>query len=465
MAQKDLISFSIYCDKFFEVVSVHEKIFTALQKFMRWEIKKLILETPPRSGKSRWVQEAIAWGFGNLINTDVIYTWHTVWLLEWFSRSIRDRVGSPEYQSIFPAKIKSDNWAVNDWSLTNNNRLMIYWVGWAITGKWWHQLFIDDPYATRQDAESETVRKRVEEWYYSTFLSRRHSENSWICIIMQRWREDDLVWHILSTENDWEVVTIPAIENWESFWPSRFSVEYLEWVRKNIGEYFFQSQYMQDPINLGGWDFNKDYFQYYEDFELPKDLMIYTFIDPAISQKQEADYTAIVTVWLDKRSNNIYVLNVFRERVLPNQLIDSLFEIVRVFHPIKVWIEVVQYQKMLALEIKNQMRLRDRYFTLEEITPRWEKEARIRSILQPRYSNHSILHNKGMNELELELLKFPNWKHDDMIDALAWVIAMFQTVNISIKQTTPRTFFNRATWKMETIGKKDLREQFWLSKF
>ena len=109
MAQKDLISFSIYCDKFFEVVSVHEKIFTALQKFMRWEIKKLILETPPRSGKSRWVQEAIAWGFGNLINTDVIYTWHTVWLLEWFSRSIRDRVGSPEYQSIFPAKIKSDN--------------------------------------------------------------------------------------------------------------------------------------------------------------------------------------------------------------------------------------------------------------------------------------------------------------------------------------------------------------------
>jgi hypothetical protein len=63
---------------------------------------------------------------------------------------------------------------------------------------------------------------------------------------------------------------------------------------------------------------------------------------------------------------------------------------------------------MLALEIRKQMNIRNIFFTLDEITPQGEKEARIRSILQPRYSNRSIYHNNSCNELELELLKFPN---------------------------------------------------------
>ena len=62
---------------------------------------------------------------------------------------------------------------------------------------------------------------------------------------------------------------------------------------------------------------------------------------------------------------------------------------------------------------------------------KWEKEARIRSILQPRYSNLSIFHNNTCNDLELELLKFPNWKHDDRIDALASAVNMLNTFNIT----------------------------------
>lgn len=95
--------------------------------------------------------------------------------------------------------------------MDNGNRLMIYGVGGGITGKGGHRLIIDDPYATRQDAESDTIRKKVEDWYDSTFLSRRHNEHAGICIIMQRWREDDLVGYILEKEKDWEIVSLPAI--------------------------------------------------------------------------------------------------------------------------------------------------------------------------------------------------------------------------------------------------------------
>lgn len=91
---------------------------------------------------------------------------------------------------------------------------------------------------------------------------------------------------------------------------------------------------------------------------------------------------------------------------------------------------MIQYQKMLALEIKKQMNIRNLFFVLDEIRPQLEKEARIRTTLQPRYANHSILHSNN-RDLELELLKFPNGKHDDMIDALSSAVAMLSTHNIA----------------------------------
>lgn len=394
---------------------------------MEWKIKRLILQTPPRSWKSRMICEAIAHWMWYLENTDIIYTGHSIWLLEWFSRNIRNRIESPEYKELFPTKIKDWNSALQSWATTNNNQLMIYWVGGWITGKWWHRLIIDDPYATRQDAESDTIRRRVKEWYDSTFYSRRHNQDAGICLIMQRWREDDLVWDLLWIE-DWEVVKIPAIEEWKSFWESRFDMNELEKIRNQIWDYFFMSQYMQDPINEWGWDFKRDYFQYAD--AIPHNLEIVTFIDPAISQKQEADNTAIVTIWLDRRSNNIYVLEVLAGRMLPDEIIDNVFKTYLKWKPKRIGIEVVQYQKMLALEIRKQMNIRNIFFVLDEVNPQWEKQARIRTVLQPRYSNMSVFHNNTCTDLELELLKFPNGKHDDMADALASAVNMINTFNV-----------------------------------
>lgn len=437
-ARDDLLSFCVYNDKFFEVNPHHKIIADALQRFMEGKVKKLILQTPPRSWKSRLVCESIAWAFWNVKNTDIIYTWHSVGLLESFSRSIRDRVSSSEYKSLWNHKIKSDNWAVWDWKMDNWNHLMIYWVGWGITGKWGNRLIIDDPYATRQDAESDTIRKRVEDWYDSTFLSRRHNSEAGICLIMQRWREDDLVWYILEKDNDWEIVKIPAIsEEWESFWESRFPVPYLEEMKRSIGSYFFESQYQQEPFSDGTGAFNKEMIIEYSPEELSKDIDIITFIDPAISQKQEADFTAIVTVWKSRKSNFIYILEVKQLKEQPDKIIHELFETVvkwkTYWQSYRVGIEVVQYQKMLALEIQKQQRIRDIFFNLDEVNPMWEKEARILATLQPRYSSRTILHNKECANLALELLKFPNGKHDDLIDALSWAVKLLESTNISQK--------------------------------
>lgn len=67
-----------------------------------------------------------------------------------------------------------------------------------------------------------------------------------------------------------------------------------------------------------------------------KKLKVVTFVDPAISLKQEADNTAIVTIGVDETNNNIFILDVFAAKVEPNDIIDNLFRIVKRYEPEQV---------------------------------------------------------------------------------------------------------------------------------
>lgn len=444
-ARKDLLSFCVYTDKYFDIIVHHELIAEHLEKLRKWEIQNLIISMPPRAWKSRIMQEFIAYLLWHEPNTDILYTWHTLSILEDFSYNIRNRINSKEYKHIFKSEIAKDSSAVKSWKINKWGTFSIYGVWGWITGKGWNYMIIDDPYATRQDAESDTIRRTVSNWYWSTFLSRRQNDKAKQIIIMQRWREDDLVGEILEKEwEKWTELKIPALNNeWESFWPDRFSAEYFEDIR-NKNPIFFSSQYQQDPVNEWWGDFKKEYFEYYDVIEedIKQRLDIVSFIDPAISQKQEADNTAICTIWIDRASNNIYCLEIKAIKETPDNIVNEVFDTASRFlnygKSFKFGIEVVQYQKMLALEIKKQMRIRDTFFYLEEVRPQWEKEARIRTALQGRYSGHTIIHPKyWFTELEMELLKFPNGKHDDMIDALASAVAMSQTYSLKKKVSKP----------------------------
>ena len=432
-AKEDLLSFCVFTDYNFDIIAHHELIADTLQKLMDWDIQNLIISMPPRAWKSRIMQEFICFLLWHQPNTDILYTGHTKSILEDFSYNIRWRMRSKEYQAVFDTKIAQDSSAVSSWKIDKWGNFSIYWVGWGITGKWWHYMIIDDPYATRQDAESDTIRRTVSNWYWSTFLSRKQNDKAKQIIIMQRWREDDLVWEILETEADkWTELKIPALNsNDESFWADKFSKEYFMDIREK-NPLFFSSQYQQEPYNEWGWDFTAECFEYYEfdEIEDKVDKMnIFTFLDPAISQKQEADFTGLVTIWL--YNNYTYLLEVKKLKERPDEIINELFETVSKFKHLgktyKAGIESVQYQKMLILEVQKQMRIRDNFFTLEEVRPTWEKEARIRTALQGRYSGHTIIHPKywpNIKEFESELLKFPNGKHDDMIDAMASAVWM-----------------------------------------
>lgn len=92
---------------------------------------------------------------------------------------------------------------------------------------------------------------------------------------------------------------------------------------------------------------------------------------------------------------------------------------------------------MLEIELRKEMRKRNTFFVLEWQRSSMNKEAKIKSVLQNRYANAAILHQKRwiwVSELESQALKFPNWKHDDILDSLAMAVMMLSAVSVNSKK-------------------------------
>lgn len=420
-------------DKEYIFKPFHKILTDALERALKKESKRIMISVPPQHWKSTISTQRFPL-FAHLQDptlniVSASYSWDLAKSHLW---KIRQILESPQFKVLWKPLnvIKNDS---TEYQLKEWGSYYSVGVGWGLTGRPIDIGIIDDVHKDRMEYESDTIRNGVWDWYSSVFQSRLHKD-SIIIGVMTRWGEDDLFGRILQTEWDiWEVINIPVYnENeTETIFPERFPLSFMKEKQKGMMPRDFQSLYMWDPINEWWGSFKREYFQYYE--TLPAFSRIYTFIDPAISQKQEADYTAIVTIGITNR-NDIYILDIFREKVEPDELIENVLRIADEWKPNTIWIETVQFQKMLALELKKQMKLRNKMYHIYEMSPTGEKNARIKSVLQPRYSLMTVFHNRDDENnfnFEAELLKFPNWKHDDMIDSLASCIAM---ANIEMPQ-------------------------------
>lgn len=438
LARRSLQHYVPYVDPFFGtkkwyvMKDFHEEISDKIQQLYQWTLmkdwkvcKRLMISVPPQHWKSTISSQRFPlWAYNDNPTLSTVLASYSQELSKSHLSKMRQIMDWDRAKNIWQINLTKDtatSFETKEWW-----EFTAVGVGWSLTGKPVDVGIIDDVHKDRSEYESDTIRNGVWDWYTSVFLSRLHNESIQL-LVMTRWGEDDLFGRILEKEWElWYVLNIPAVTDFatkEVIFPERFTYDLLM-EKRNMNERDFQSLYMWDPINEWGWDFKADYFTYYT--EQPNYVRKYMFIDPAISQKESADYTAIAVIGLT-RDNHTYVIDIFRDRILPDEIINKTLELAEVHKVDAIGIETVQYQKMLALELKKQMISRWKMYHLHEMKPTWEKEARIRSTLQPRYSLWTVHHRKwwmNIADMELELLKFPNAKNDDMIDALASCIAM-----------------------------------------
>ena len=168
--------------------------------------------------------------------------------------------------------------------------------------------------------------------------------------------------------------------------------------------------------------FKREYFRYYDKLKDLESMNVYTTVDLAISQKVNADYSAIVTVGVNS-AGHWFVLDVEYGRYDPSTTIDAIFSAVQKWHPLSVGIEVVAYQAALQHFLEKEMPRRGTFFRITPLKAEKKKEIRIDNI-QPRFAVGTVWFKTGalwLDKIEGELLAYPHGAHDDVIDALAYI--------------------------------------------
>lgn len=223
---------------------------------------------------------------------------------------------------------------------------------------------------------------------------------------------------VLTIRNGWSVVYKKAIQDDGTlFFPQRLTQEFLDKARQTMGSYFFANQYQNEVIPSGSQSLKREWLKYYK--KLPEKKYTFGFIDPAISQSNDADYTGIVVVDVDT-DHNWYLKYAQRYRVNPTELIALIFRLHKQFQLNCLGIEEVAYQKALLYMLDEEMRRRKELVPVKGIHPGTEKtkETRILSLV-PRFEWGRIYIAQGLYDFETEYSQFPRGAHDDLLDALS----------------------------------------------
>lgn len=429
-----LIDFSIITFPNYKPNWHHELLAEKLEAVERGEIKRLIIEMPPRHGKSELASIRFpALFLGKNPEKDIIATSYNTELAVEFGGKTRDVILDPVYQIIFPEGIslKEDEQARGRWRTNKGGSYTSTGIGGAITGRGANILLIDDPIKNKEEADSKIIRDKHWDWYRSTAYTRLEKDGA-IILILTRWHMDDLAGRLLEEQANggekWEILKLPAIatedeehrKKGEPLWPEKYSVEQLEKIKNTIGMSNWSSLYQQEPILSEYQEFKPQYIKYRTREEVDAmNTRKFLTIDTAYSQKTEADYCGICRNYVDRE--NKWNLSAFRAKLSPYELINLLFKMYNEEKFEKMGIEKTAYLVGLRPYLEEEQRKRDVFLPIVELEHKEiNKHTRIRSLL-PRYQTNSIYHIKGeCNDLEDEMFSFPKGLKDDIIDATAY---------------------------------------------
>lgn len=290
-------------------------------------------------------------------------------------------------------------------------------------------VIIDDP-QDEEDARSETVTVGDWDWFLSDvfFLGKA----SRIFLIGNNLGERCIIEQVINDAEklNFSTMRIPILTSeGVSAWPEKFSTAEIESERENwaaLGktDIWYRNKMCQ-CISPDSQKFKREYFRYYEDLPGLSEMNVYTTVDLAISQKVNADYSAIVTVGVNSEGH-WFVLDVEYGRYDPSTTIDAIFSAVQKWHPLSVGIEVVAYQAALQHFLEKEMPRRGTFFRITPLKAEKKKEIRIDNI-QPRFAVGTVWFKSNAHwreKIESELLAYPHGAHDDVIDALAYMEQM-----------------------------------------
>ena len=287
-----------------------------MQEFINSDEEVLIINEPPRHGKSRTGQCFVEWVLGNDHSQKIMTGSYNEKLSTQFAKGVRNTIQEEKadaerivYTDIFPnTAIKRGDGSMNMWSLEDgyNNYLATSPTGTA-TGFGATLMVIDDVIKNAEEANNADVKEKHWEWFTNTMLSRLE-EGGKIIIIMTRWASDDLAGKALEhfKEIGMKVrhINMRAIQEDGSMLCSEI-LSYKSAMNKKatMGAEIFNANYQQEPIDIKGRLYSS--FKTYDGL-LPQFKSIKNYTDTADTG---SDYLCSI-VYGVTFANEAYVLDV-----------------------------------------------------------------------------------------------------------------------------------------------------------
>ena len=283
----------------------HLAIAAELERWWETAGARTILCLPPQHGKSELASRALpAWILGKAPDTRIIAASYADNLAAKNCLDVQSYIDSHGYSEIFPATRLAHTGFDTSRSARAYGRakrtstffevvgrrgsLRAAGIGSGIGGLPADVLIIDDPLKDRQEAESDTVRSGIWQWFTSVALVRLRRPGK-ILVIMTRWHEDDLVGKLLESAktaqaDQWRIVRFPALaetvipepgetlradltrhdadkrQDGEALWVARFPVSELSSIRAVQTGYEWDGLYQQRPTRPGGTMFKREWF-------------------------------------------------------------------------------------------------------------------------------------------------------------------------------------------------------------
>lgn len=285
----------------------HEIVAEKFDRIISGDLKRLIINMPPRHTKSEFASIYLPSYFvGKNPGGYVMQATHSSELSLKFGGKVRDVVKRPEYLELFPmTSLKPDATARGRWMTSAGGEYYAAGVGTNIAGYGADLFIIDDPHS-EQHAESPTTLDSHYEWYRGGPRQRLQPGGA-IVLVMTRWSKKDLTARVVEAmgeENadEWEIVEFPAIlDSGRSLWPAYWSLDQLLATKASIGTSKWLAEYMQNPTAEEGAILKREYWQTWPHSDPPEVEYILQSYDTAFDSKESADFSAITTWGIFKR--------------------------------------------------------------------------------------------------------------------------------------------------------------------
>ena len=430
-AKNDFLSFVKCVWPEFIEGSHHRHVAEKFNKLATGELKRLIINMPPRHTKSEFASYLLpSWMVGRNPKLKIIQATHTGELAFKFGRKAKHLIDSPDYHKIFDTRLQEDSKAAGRWETAQGGEYFAAGVGGAITGRGADLLIIDDPHS-EQDALSPSALENAYEWYTSGPRQRLQPGAS-IVLVMTRWSTKDLTAMLLKAQREvkgdqWTVIEFPALMDHGPVWPEYWNAEELEKVKATLPVAKWNAQWMQKPTSEEGALIKREWWRKWKENRIPPLQHVIQSYDTAFMKKETADFSAITTWGIffpDQDSGaNLILLDAVKGRYEFPELRRRALEQYKYWNPESVIVEA----KASGLPLTYELRQMD--IPVTSFTPSKGNDKHVRvNTCAPLFESGMIWapEQKFAEEVIEECAAFPHGDHDDLVDSMTMAVMRFR---------------------------------------